>query len=79
MKKSNNEIITKELKIDINLLHLQQVIFDLDNYNYDSDIIRLLNELKTLVDKKIYSNLELDLEKHDIYKQELIIKFYLEN
>ncbi len=79
MKKSNNEIIIKELKIDINLLHLQQVIFDLDNYNYDSDIIRLLNELKTLVDKKIYSNLELDLEKHDIYKKELIIKFYLEN
>lgn len=79
MKKSNNEILIKELKVDINLLHLQQVIFDLDNYNYDSDIIRLLNELKTLVDKKIYSNLELDLEKYDIYKQELIMKFYLEN
>ncbi len=49
--------MTYEFKVDGNLYHLQNVLFDLDNYSFDRDIISLLNQLKTLVDKKLYLNL----------------------
>ena len=45
--------------------------------NFDEEInrIKLLIELKDLVDKKMFSNL--DLEDYDVEKQEVILKFYL--
>lgn len=69
-----NNIIVQTLKVDRNLLHLENVIFDLDNYKFDSDIIKLLNELKTLVDKKLFSNL--NYNDLDIVGEELFLKFY---
>lgn len=69
-----NNIIVQTLKVDRNLLHLENVIFDLDNYEFDSDIIKLLNELKTLVDKKLFSNL--NYNDLDIVGEELFLKFY---
>lgn len=65
----------KELTVDENLLHLQNVLLDLDLYSFDKDILKLLIELKDLVDKKMFSNL--DLEDYDVEKQEVILKFYL--
>lgn len=44
-----------EIEVDRNLYHLQEVLFDLDNYSFDSDILKLLNELTTLVNNKIFS------------------------
>lgn len=46
----------KTLKVDSNLLHLQNVLFDLDNYSFDRDVLKLLNDLKSLVDRKMYLN-----------------------
>ena len=65
----------KELTVDENLLHLQNVLFDLDTYKFDREILKLLIELKSLVDKKMFSNL--NLEKYDVEKQEVILKLYL--
>lgn len=72
-----NNIIIETLKVDRDLLHLEDVLLYLDNYRFDSDIIKLLNELKTLVDNKLYS--KLNYTGLDIIEQELIMKFYLEN
>ena len=47
----------QEIEVDSNLYHLENVLFDLDHYKFDSDIIKLLNDLKILVDKKLYSTL----------------------
>lgn len=68
-------MIVKELTIDENLLHLQNILFDLDSYKFDKDILKLLDELKFLVDKKMFSNF--NLENYDIENQEVILKFYL--
>lgn len=65
----------EEVKLDENLLYLSNILFTLDNYKFDSDIIKLLNELKILVDKKMYSNF--NLECRDIIKYELIARYYL--
>lgn len=64
-----------DLNIDYGLFYLEQVLFSLDDYNFDSDIIKILNDLKTLVDKKLYS--KLNLFDNNISNQELFIRFYL--
>ena len=65
----------KEIPVDRNLLHLQNVIFDLDNYEFDSDIIKLLNELKTLVDKKMFSNY--DFENYNIQASDVVLRYFI--
>lgn len=63
-------MIVEELQVDENLIHLENVIFDLDSYKFDRDVIALLNQLKSLVDKKLYSNFNLkcrDIEEHQMY------------
>ena len=65
----------KEIPVDRNLLHLQNVIFDLDNYEFDSDIIKLLNELKTLVDKKMFSNY--DFENYNIQSSDVVLRYFI--
>lgn len=48
------------IKCDLNLLHLQNVLFDLDNYNFkDREIYRMLNELSSYVATKISKNIYL--------------------
>ncbi len=66
-----------EIFIDKNLLHLQNILFDLDNYKFDNDIVRLLDKLMLLVNDKIYKNF--DFSKYDDYilnSQDLVFKFY---
>lgn len=66
-----------EVLIDKNLYHLQNVLFDLDNYSFDSDIIALLNDLKTLVDNKLLSNIDFNKTSvDDLNNINLIFKFY---
>ena len=50
-----------EFKCSLNLLHLQNVLFDLYNYNFnDSEIYRLLNELSSYVSAKILKDVPID-------------------
>lgn len=70
-------MIIENLKVDESLLHLQNVLFDLDNYSFDRDILELLNTLKSLVDNKLYSNF--NLNNLDIEKTEIIVKYYLKD
>lgn len=66
-----------EVLIDKNLYHLQNVLFDLDNYSFDSDIIALLNDLKSLVDNKLLSNIDFNKTSvDDLNNINLIFKFY---
>lgn len=66
-----------EVFIDKNLYHLQNVLFDLDNYSFDSDIIALLNDLKSLVDNKLLSNIDFNKTSvNDLNNINLIFKFY---
>ena len=66
----------KEIEVDRNLYHLLDVLFDLDHYKFDSDVIRLLNELKVLVDEKLWANS--NLNGFDIMDENIIVKFLLE-
>lgn len=68
-------MIVEELQVDEDLIHLEHVIFDLDNYKFDRDVIALLNQLKSLVDKKLYSNF--NLKGRDIEEQQMYIRFKL--
>lgn len=71
------ELLTENLVIDFNLLYLNNLLLDLDNYSFDNDVLKLLNRLKCIVEKKLYSNLKYpDL---NAIKEELIIKYYYEN
>lgn len=68
-------MIVEELQVDEDLIHLEHVIFDLDGYKFDRDVIALLNQLKSLVDKKLYSNF--NLKGRDIEEQQMYIRFKL--
>ena len=68
-------MIVEEISIDENLWHLENVLFDLDNYTFDKDILKLLNELKQLVDNKLFSNF--NKNNLDIDNLEIIFKYYL--
>lgn len=48
--------MSEEIEFDVNLLYLQNLLFSLDNFRFDKDIIVLLNELSSLVNKKIFSS-----------------------
>lgn len=65
----------EKLEVDKNLYHLENVLFDLDSYKFDADIIKILNDLKFLVDKKIYSNF--NQNGYDIIDEKIIIEFLL--
>lgn len=66
----------KEVEVDVNLYHLEFILFDLDNYKFDSDIISILNDLKSLVDKKIWSNIK--LEESYVIDDKIKLKLFLE-
>lgn len=68
-------MIVEELQVDEDLIHLEHVIFDLDSYKFDRDVIALLNQLKSLVDKNLYSNF--NLKGRDIEEQQMYIRFKL--
>lgn len=64
--------MSEEIEFDVNLLYLQNLLFSLDNFRFDKDIIVLLNELSSLVNKKIFSSCKypsLDIKdvKYKIY------------
>lgn len=66
----------QDLKINENLWYLDMTLHSLGYYKFDSDIIKLLNELKTLVDKKLYTNF--NPEGHDIKEQYLVMHYLFE-
>ena len=68
-------MILEELQVDENLIYLENFIFDLERYKFDKDVIVLLNQLKSLIDKKLYSNL--NLKGRDIVEQKMYIRFKL--
>lgn len=66
----------KEIEVDRNLYHLLNVLFDLDSYKFDREVITLLNQLKSLVDKKLWSGL--DFENYNIMDEKIIVRSLLE-
>lgn len=66
----------KEVEVDRNLYHLLDILLDLDSYKFDTDVLKMLNDLKTLVDKKLWTNL--DFEDYNIMDEKIIVKFRLE-
>ena len=60
----------KEIEVDVNLYNLSQILTYLDNYRFDNDITNILNKLKKVVDKKMFSN-------YDICDEKIIIKYLL--
>lgn len=66
-----------ELMVDRDLYHLSNVLFDLDNYHFDSDVQKLLNELMDLVQHKLLTNFDFDnFDINDLYNDDVIYKFY---
>lgn len=65
----------KDFVVDSNLYHLLNVLFDLDSYKFDKDIIKILNDLKILVDKKMFSNF--DFSDCNVQSKEIVIRFLL--
>lgn len=46
-----------ENELDLNLFYLEQLLFSLDSYKFDRDILSKIMELQDLVCKKINSSL----------------------
>lgn len=66
-----------ELMVDRDLYHLSNVLFDLDNYQFDEDVQRLLSELMDLVQHKLLSNFDFDnYDIDDLNNDDVIFKFY---
>lgn len=68
-------MIVEDLQVNEDLIYLERVLFDLDSYKFDRDVTALLNQLNSLVSKKLYSNFNLD--SLDIENQEMYIRYYL--
>lgn len=68
-------MIVEQLQVDENLIYLENVLFDLDYYKFDADVLSLLNQLRTLINEKLYSNF--NLQGRDILKQNMYIRFEL--
>ena len=65
----------KEIPVDRNLLFLSEVLFALDSYTFDSDIIKLLNDLSFLVNKKMFSNY--DFENYNIQASDVVLRYLI--
>lgn len=68
-------MVVEDVFVDYNLLYLNNVLFSLDSWQFDCDILKLLNELKTLVDKKMFFNF--NLNNFDVEEQKVILRYYL--
>lgn len=65
----------KEIPVDRNLLFLSEVLFALDSFTFDSDIIKLLNDLSFLVDKKMFSNY--DFENYNVQAEDVVLRYLI--
>ena len=65
----------KEIPVDRNLLILSEVLFALDSYTFDSDVIKLLNDLSFLVNKKMFSNY--DFENYNIQASDVVLRYLI--
>ena len=65
----------KEIPVDRNLLFLSEVLFALDSYTFDSDIIKLLNDLSFLVNKKMFSNY--DFENYNVQANDGVLRYLI--
>ena len=72
-----NDVIVEQFCINEDLFYLEKILYELDNYAFDSDISSLIKQLKQIVIKKLYSNF--NKNGLDIINSELILKMYLNN
>lgn len=63
-----------EIKINENLFFLRHLLLNLEFYNFDKDITKLLNDLKEKVDKILWHS----LKNGDIEDYEIIFRYKLE-
>ena len=66
----------KEILVDRDLYHLQNVLFDLDDYRFDADILQILNNLKSLIDQKLYG--QYDFENYNVQDKKIIVRFIIQ-
>lgn len=66
----------KEIEVNENLFYLEHVLFSLDSFKFDDDVIKVLDYLKTLVDKKLYSNFP--FEDYNVLDEKIKIRFLLQ-
>ena len=69
------DIIIEDIVVNKDLIHLQNILFDLDNYSFDKDIIKILNELKCVVDNKLFKNF--NVNGFDTISYDVIYRFKL--
>lgn len=65
----------EDIFVDENLLHLENVIYDLDRYTFPEDIEIILKNLQELVLEKMFSDLKFD--DYEIERKDCIIRFHL--
>ena len=65
---------TMQIEVDYNLLYLSNILFDLDSRHFDEEVSKLLDELRFLLDEKMYS--KLNLKNRDVINQKLIMKYF---
>lgn len=79
VKKKDRYYMKKEVIVEIqdeSLLYLNEFLLSLDNYKFDKEILKLLNDLRTLVNNKLFENIGFD--DYDITGSKLFYKFILE-
>lgn len=64
----------KNIKVDKDLFYLECILFDLENYRFDEDIASLILKLKSLVETKIFNNL--DFEEYGNMDKNIILTFF---
>ena len=63
-----------EIFIDKDLYYLFNLLLDLDNYKFDYDVTRAIEDLTSLVCTKLTK--DFDFDKYDINSEYVVYKFY---
>lgn len=66
----------KEFEVNEHLIYLDNTLRGFQHCIFDKDILKILEKLRKVIDKKLYSQLQLD--NCDIVDSKLIFRYWLE-
>lgn len=66
----------KEFEVNEHLIYLENLLLGLQHCIFDKDVLKILEELQRVIDKKLYS--KLTKEQSDIADSKLIYRYWLE-
>lgn len=66
----------QEFEVNEHLIYLDNLLLGMQHCIFDKDVLKKLEELQKLVDKKLYSKLKTD--PYDIANSKLIYRYWLE-